>query len=182
MRWSADGSSGFARADRSRIGDEERRGEKPSVVSCNVTVNFGRARGVGSCGSRGVDRKREREWGKEKERERGNAQTASQRGGSGARGVTGRMSGSPSPAIPRYLRRGPPRPARGHIARLHNKSWICIYSMLQARHGVCAFAIHRIYCIRPSTMITYLYNCSLCQIFVTSEYFRRERVSTNNYD
>lgn len=63
MRWSADGSSGFARADRSRIGDEERRGEKPSVVSCNVTVNFGRARGVGSCGSRGVDRERERERG-----------------------------------------------------------------------------------------------------------------------
>lgn len=72
--------------------------------------------GVGSY-RLGVDRMRERE------RKRGSEYEAdSLLGERGLSGVTGRMSGSPSPVIPRYLRRGPPRLARGRIAGLHNKS------------------------------------------------------------
>lgn len=75
------------------------------------------------------------------------------------------MSGSPSPTIPQYLRRGPPRstlslhsvyPYRRH---LHNKSWICIYST-NPRHPcvhACTTVIPRSLSSLPSTSTYKIY-------------------------
>lgn len=69
------------------------------------------------------------------------------------------MSGSPSPTIPQYLRRGPPRstlslhPVYSYRRHLHNKSWICIYST-NPRHPcvhACTTVIPRSLSSLPST-------------------------------